>query len=83
MQSSPVIVYGYRMLVVQHYFTHDSPPGLQVDADRFFIFLLLLILVNMAALSVAFCISALTGNFTVANAMITAVFVVSIVSTVA
>lgn len=64
-----------------HSLAHLLPLGLQEDAGKFFTFLLLLLLINMAALSLAFCISALTGNFTVANALITVVFVVSIVRT--
>ena len=53
--------------------------GLQREASRFFINFLLIILINTAAVSMAFCISALTGVFTVANALISTLFVVSLV----
>lgn len=53
--------------------------GLQIEADRVFIHILVIILVNTAAVSLAFFISAVTGVFVVANALITTLFVLSLV----
>ena len=54
--------------------------GLQLRADKFFIYTLAIMLTNVAAVSVAFAISALTRLAAIANLLIAIVFVVSMVS---
>ena len=54
--------------------------GLQVEADKFFIFWLILMLVNICAVSVAFFISAGVRNGEIANLLIILPFTFSLVS---
>ena len=54
--------------------------GLQIDAERFFIYWLVVMLVNIAAVSLAFFISAGVKNAELANSLITLPFIISLVS---
>ena len=57
-----------------------SVSGLQVKADKFFIFWLILTLVNVSAVSIAFFISAGVRNGEIANLLIILPFIFSLVS---
>ena len=57
-----------------------SPLGLQVEAERFFIYWLIVMMVNIAAVSLAFFISAGVRNVEIANALMTLPIVISLVS---
>ncbi len=61
------------------YHTIFAPVGFQLEVERFFIYYLLLNLVSIAAVSIAFSISAAIRVGAVANLLIAIVFVVSMV----
>ena len=72
-----------HIIVLQHcgyQFTFSVHVGLQIEAERFFIYWLIVMLVNIAAVSLAFFISAGVRNAELANSLITLPFIISLVS---